>query len=206
MRLALRIITTIALAGVVVPAIAGGPSNTDPDWPCHQLKVTTFPLASIWAGANLDLTSQAWRNEPDVADLAAKMSQRRIPIAEVEPAIAAFKEKEGPQAKDKLLRAFAAAFQDLTQQRSNVVEGLERFGHRQREMGDQIREENEALQKAVDANHGQPGAEQAELQKRLDWDLRVFDDRRQSIAYVCEVPAEIEHRIGAIARAVQQEL
>jgi len=206
MRFAFHVVMAMALAVATGSAMAGGPPNTDPNWPCHQLKVTSFPLASVWAGPDLDLDSQAWRDQPDVADLAAKMSQRRAPIAEVESAIAAFKAKGGPEAKDKLLSAFAAAFRDLAQQRSKVIEGLERFGRRQREMGERIREENEALQKAVDGNHGEPGAEDAELQKRLDWDLRVFDDRRQSISYVCEVPAEIEHRIGAIAQAVQQAL
>jgi len=204
MRFAFRVVMATALAAVGSPAMAGGPPNTDPDWPCHQLKVTGFPLASVWAGPDLD--SQAWRDQPDVADLANRMSQRRVPIAEVESAIAAFKSKEGPDAKEKLLSAFAAAFEDLVQQRSKVIEGLERFGRRQREVADGIRAENEALQKAIDANHGHPGAEDAELQKRLDWDLRVFDDRRQSISYVCEVPAEIEHRIGALARAVQNAL
>lgn len=206
MRFAFRVAVATALAAAICPAMARGASNTDPGWPCHQVKVTAFPLGSVWAGPDLDLTSQTWRDQPEVADLAANMSQRRVPIAEVEKAIAAFKAKEGPEAKDKLLSAFAAAFQDLAQQRSKVIEGLERFGRRQREMADRIREENESLQRAIDANHGEPGAQDAELQKRLDWDLRVFNDRRQSISYVCEVPAEIEHRIGAIAHAVQASL
>ena len=206
MRLALRIIPVIAFAGIVHPALAGGPANTDPDWPCHQLKVTTFPLASIWAGPALDLDSQAWRDAPEVADLAARMSQRRVPVAEVEQAVAELKTKEGQEAEPKLLGAFAAAFQNLTEQRAKVIEGLERFGRRQRAMGDSIRAENEDLQKAVDANHGQPGDKDAALQKQLDWDLRVFDDRRQSIGFVCDVPGEIEQRIGAVARAVQQAL
>ena len=206
MSAAFRIVAAIAFASVISPAIAGGPPNKDPDWPCQQLKVMDFPLASVWAGPELDLDSQAWRNESDVADLVAQMSQRRVPVEEVETAITAFKTKEGAAAKDKLLRAFAAAFGDLTQQRSKVLEGLERFGRRQREMGDRIRAENEALQKAVDASHGQPGADDAALQQKLDWDLRVFNDRRQTVSYVCETPAEIEHRIGVIARAVEQAL
>jgi hypothetical protein len=206
MRVAFRIITVIAIAGAIPPALAGGPPNTDPDWPCHQLKVTTFPLAAIWAGPALDLDSQAWRNAPEVADLAARMSQRRVPIAEVEQAVAELKAKEGQQAQDKLLGAFAAAFQDLTQQRTKVIEGLDRFGRRQRAMGDSIRAENEALQQAVDANRGQPGDKDAGLQQQLEWDLRVFNDRRQSIGFVCEVPGEIEHRIGTVARTVQEAL
>ena len=205
MRLALRITMGLAIVCAAAPAIAGGPPNADPDWPCPQLKVSSFPLATVWEGPNLDV-SEAVRDEPDVAALAAKMAQRRTPVEEVKSSIAAFRDKQGPEAKDKLLGAFAIAFDSLTDQRSKILEGLERFGRRQREMGDQIRQENDALQKAVDAAHGQPGPEQDQVQKRLDWDLRVFNDRRQTIAYVCETPAGIEQRIGEIARAVHDAL
>jgi hypothetical protein len=206
MRLAVRIILGVTIAHGVAPAMAGGPPNADPDWPCHQLKVTSLPLATVWEGPALAAPSGALRDDPDVAALATKMTQRRTPVEDVEASIVAIKGKQGAEAKDKLLGAFAMAFGDLTEQRSKILDGLERFGRRQREMGEQIRQENEALQKAVDAAHGERDAEQEELQKRLDWDLRVFNDRRQTIAYVCETPAEIEHRIGAIARAVHDAL
>jgi hypothetical protein len=205
-RAALRIMTVIVIAGALAPGFALSAGTVDPDWPCQQVKVTSFPLASVWAGPDLDLNAQSRRSESDVAELAAKMSQRRVPAEEVASAIAEFKTKAGPDANAKLLGAFAAAFEDLTQQRSKILQGLERFGYQQRAMADQIRAENESLQKAVDANKGEPSASDAEIQRRLDWDMRVFDDRRQTIRYVCELPAEIERRIGVIAQAVQQAL
>ena len=187
-------------------ASAQGRVKADPDWPCHQVKTPTFSLAAVWSGPELDLNSQSWREQSDVADLAAKMTQRRVPIADVEATIADFKAKAGPDADAKLLRAFAAAFQDLSRQRSQVLDGLERFGHKQREMADRIRAESEADQTAADQNKDsqtQPGVNSAE---QLQWDIRIFDDRRQMVAYVCDTPALIEQRIGAIARAVQKAL
>jgi hypothetical protein len=32
----------------------------------------------------------------------------------------------------------------------------------------------------------------------------VFEDKRKTISYVCEVPIIIEQRLGALARAIQQ--
>lgn len=55
------------------------------------------------------------------------MAQRRVPIGDVEAAIAAFKTKAGPNANVKLLRAFAAAFTESTQQRSQIIDGLDRM-------------------------------------------------------------------------------
>ena len=80
------------------------------------------------------------------------MAQRRVPIADVEAAIAGFKAKAGPDANAKLLRAFAGAFTDLSRQRSEIIEGLDRIGRRQKALADRLRTENEAVQKSSDQN------------------------------------------------------
>jgi hypothetical protein len=197
----------LAIAAVVLlspQALAQFKGKTDPDWPCQQIKTPTFSLASIWAGPQLDLDSQDWRNESDVADLKAKMAQRRVPIADVEAAIATFKAKAGPDANAKLLRAFAAAFSDLSQQRSQIMDGLDRIGRRQKALADRIRAENEAAENASDQTRDGQTPPGGNSQERLLWDLRIFNDRRQTVTYVCEAPTLIEQRIGQIARAVQK--
>src|SRR5579863_8761286 len=113
---ALRAVLVIAVvAAAAPPAAAQSGVKSDPDWPCQQIKTPTFSLGTVWAGPQLDLNSQSWRNERDVADLAAKMAQRRVPVADVEAAIADFKAKAGPDADAKVLGSFAAAFEDLSQ-------------------------------------------------------------------------------------------
>ena len=46
----------------------------------------------------------------------------------------------------------------------------------------------------------------AELVSRVEWSTRIFEDRRKSIRYVCEVPVQIEQRLFALGRAVQQAM
>jgi hypothetical protein len=197
-------IATVAL--LTQQALAQFKGKTDPDWPCQQIKTPTFSLASVWAGPQLDLDSQDWRHESDVADLKGQMTQRRVAIADVEAAIAAFKAKAGAQADAKLLRAFAAAFSDLSQQRSQIIDGLDRIGRRQKALADRIRAENEAVGNASDQSHDGQTPPGADPQERLLWDLRIFNDRRQTVSYVCEAPTLIEQRIGEIARAVQKAI
>jgi hypothetical protein len=207
MHTALSAVLAIALAiPLTVQAAAQPRVKTDPDWPCQQIKTPTFSLASVWAGPELDLNSQTWRNESDVADLATKMAQRRIPMADVESAIADFKAKAGPDAEAKLLRAFAAAFEDLSRQRSQIIDGLDRFGRKQKALADRIRAESETGQKLSDQKSSGQAAPGEDSQERLQWDIRIFDDRRQTATYVCEAPTLIEQRIGEIARAVQKAL
>ena len=73
-------------------------------------------------------------------------------------------------------------------------------------MADRIRAENEAVQKSSDEDRSSEAPPGADSQERLLWDLRIFNDRRQTVTYVCEVPTMIEQRIGEIARAVQKAL
>jgi hypothetical protein len=207
MHLGIRAVLALALAAPLAPqAIAQSRAKVDPDWPCQQIKAPTFSVASVWAGPTLDLDSQAWRNESDVADLAAKMAQRRVPIADVEAAIEHLKANGGPDADAKLLRAFAAAFGDLSRQRSQVIDGLDRFGRKQNALADRIRAENEAFQRSADQKSDGQAPPGADSQDKLLWDIRVYNDRHQTASYVCEAPTLIEQRIGEIARAVQKAL
>ena len=207
MHPAARAVLAIAILASLAPqAVAQFKGKMDPDWPCQQIKAPTFSLASVWAGPELDLNSQSWRNESGVADLEAQMAQRRVPIADVEAAISAFKANAGPDGSAKLLRAFAAAFTDLSLQRSQIIDGLDRIGRRQKALADRIRVENETAQKSSDQNRDGQAPPGADSQERLLWDLRIFDDRRQTVTHVCEAPTLIEQRIGEIARAVQKAL
>jgi hypothetical protein len=203
MHAALRGVFAMTILTLLGSQALAQPAKIDPDWPCQQIKTPTFSLAAVWAGPPLDLDSEAWRNESDVADLEAKMAQRRVPIADVESAIKDFKAKAGPDANAKLLRAFAAAFEDLTQQRSQVIEGLERFGRKENALADRIRKENDAVQAASDQKSVSQTAPGVGSRDKLLWDIRIYHDRRQTASYVCEVPTLIEQRIGEIARAVQ---
>jgi hypothetical protein len=203
MHVAARAVLAIAVVNSFAPeAFAQARGKTDPDWPCQQIKTPTFSLASVWAGPPLDLDSQSWRDESDVVDLEAKMAQRRVPMADVEAAIGAFKGKAGPDANAKLLRAFAAAFADLSQQRAQIINGLARIGRRQNALADRIRADNDAVQ----SSSGGQAPTGGDSQERLQWDIRIFNDRHQTVAYVCEAPTVIEQRIGEIARAVQKVL
>ena len=200
MKVALRLAALFSVSSALAGPVEAQRRPADPDWPCFQVKTLTFSLAAVWDGSPIDLESQAWRDDREVADLAAKMADRRTPVSDVEASIAAFAKTE-PEARKKLPLAFGAAFQALTNQRSQIIDGLERFGRRQRELADQIRSENETAQSAASANPV-GGAADAAVEK-LQWDLRLFEDRRRETSFACESPTLIEQRIGALARAVR---
>lgn len=66
-----------------------------------------------------------------------------------------------------------------------------------------------AERNALRAEDGPSEAERAkarELDERLLWDIRVFDEREQSLSYVCESPVLLERRLFALARQIMSRL
>jgi hypothetical protein len=54
-----------------------------------------------------------------------------------------------------------------------------------------------------------PDADQSEIKNlasEIEWSTRIFEDRRKTIRYVCEVPSALEQRVFALARTIQQNL
>jgi hypothetical protein len=193
----------VAIAGPVDRSHAADPRY--PDWPCAQAKVPEVSVAAVWAGPPLGDAVTKWKDDAKVSALVPKLTARRTPLEEAQKAIAEFL-ADSPQEKaerGKLL--FAGLFDSLNAQRSSVMMGLERVTRKQREAAEKIRSDTMALQSLQDA----PTKDQAkidELGNQLVWETRIFDDRRQVIKFVCEVPTAIDQRLFALARDIQQEI
>jgi hypothetical protein len=175
-----------------------------PDWPCTQAKVPEISVAAVWAGSPLDDVSGKWKDDGKVSALVAKLAARRTPLEEAQKAITEYLNGAADKtATGKLL--FAGLFESLNAQRSQVMNGLERVTRKQREAADKIRSDTLALQ----ALQGETPPNQAkidELSNQLIWQTRIFEDRRNVIKFVCEVPTAIDQRLFALARTIQQEI
>jgi len=95
----------------------------------------------------------------------------------------------------------AGIFDRLNSERDAVIAGLERYGHKQKDMAERIRSEVEALN-ALQSEGNRDEQKVADLSGRVQWDTRVFEDRRRALTYVCEAPVLIEQRLGALARTI----
>ncbi len=200
-----RWLPVILGAFAIASAHAAPPGAQDPDWPCMQIKVPELSVASVWAGPPIDAYRATWSSDPEIADLASRLMQRRLSLVEAQADITAFAQNAGSERQPKLLALFAGVFDEASRERGSILAGLDRFGRRQKELAVSIRTENEKLQtmqSAASAN----GQKVADQQNRLNWDLQVFQDRRQSISYACEAPSLIEQRLFALSRAIQAAL
>jgi len=200
---------TSVIAGMAVAVVLAGAAHAadprHPDWPCHQIMVPSLSVSAFWTGPAIDAVGDAWRKDQTVNDLVLRLAARRTPLDAAEKAAQAFVAGSPDGRKERATLLFAGLFARLNEERSQVMNGIQRFSHRQQELRTKIQAELTTLRGIQDATE-QNGTAGDKLGEQIAWDTRVFDERRHTIGYVCEVPATIERRLFALARAIQQAL
>lgn len=140
-----------------------------------------------------------------MADLVQVIAPRRLPIEQAQEKVRAFAAMTGNQKQSKLLMALDGLFSVLDVERSSVIAGLDRFGARQQELATSLREEYQRL-RVMQSDPTSAASDVNQLTQRVTWETQVFQDRRQSLRYACEVPGKIEQRLFTLARTIQDAL
>jgi hypothetical protein len=173
-----------------------------PDWPCQQLKVPGIAIASVWSGPSIEISDTAKPTDAKQAELVPRLAARRTPMEDARKLIADYIVGTSTERQEKAKTLFAALYSTLNTQRDEVMNGIERFSRKQKAAADDIREQAQKLREMQD----KPNADQAqneELAGRLAWQTRIFEDRRKSTSYVCDVPVLIEKRLFDLGGAIQ---
>jgi len=201
-KYSLLIVASIELA-LQTAAIAADPRF--PDWPCNQIKVPEISVAAVWSGSSIDDVADAWQDDPSTRDLVARLAARRTPLAEAQKMISDFITGNTAERRQKAKLVFAGVFASLNRERSQVMDGIERFFRQQKVFAEKTRSEIAELRELQDAaDHDQSKID--ELANQVTWDTRIFEDRRKTISYACEVPVLIEQRLFALARMIEQSI
>jgi len=188
---------------LAVPAVAMDARH--PDWPCPQIVVPKLSVTAFWTGPSIDDVGDAWVKDQTLNDLVLRLAGRRTPLADAEKEAAQFIVGTDAERQQKAKLLFAGLFATLGRERDEVMAGIERFSQRQQQLRERITAELTNLRAQQDATSQDPAADD-QLSEQIAWDTRIFDERRQTISYVCEVPSTIERRLFALARAIQQKL
>jgi hypothetical protein len=176
-----------------------------PDWPCQQLKVPGIAVASVWSGPSIEVEDAAKPTDAREADLVSRLAARRTPIEDARKLVADYVTGTSAERREKATTLFAALYSTLNTQRDEVMNGIERFSRKQKAAADDIREEAEKLRTLQDKPNADP-AQNQELVSQLAWQTRIFEDRRKSTSYVCDVPVLIEKRLFDLGHAIQDAM
>jgi hypothetical protein len=176
-----------------------------PDWPCQQLKVPGIAIASVWSGPSIEIGETAKPADEKQAELVSRLAARRTPIEDARKLIDDYVVGTSAEKQEKAKTLFSALYATLNGQRDEVMTGIERFSRKQKAMAVDIREQAQKLREIQD----KPTADQAQtedLTSRLAWQTRIFEDRRKSTSYVCDVPVLIEKRLFDLGKAIQDAM
>ncbi len=173
-----------------------------PDWPCQQLKVPGIAIASVWNGPPIEIGDGAKPIDAKQAELVSRLAARRTPIEDARKLIADYIVGTDAEKQEKAKTLFASLYSTLNAQRDEVMNGIERFSRKQKAAADDIRAEAQKLREMQDKSDADP-AQNEELVSRLAWQTRIFEDRRKSTSYVCDVPVMIEKRLFDLGNAIQ---
>ena len=190
-------LTCLCVLAAASPAFAA----PEGDWPCIQPRVVTLGVAQMWSGPPLDQAFARWRDDAEVAGLVRSLVPRRVTMDEAAAAIDRFAAAAGPQKTEKLTLLFAGLFEIINADRQRLVGGIERYARRQRALSEDIGETARTLSDA-----SIPASQKEAIEERLRWDRRIYDERNQSLIYVCETPVILEQRAFGLAREIARHL
>ena len=201
-----RIIATSILICTASAGGSFGAAQNDPSWPCVQRKVPELSVGQVWNGPDIPDSAKGWDNDAAIHALVDDLAARRNPLDTAQNRIVEFANGlPRDQVNNKMLLLFQGLFDTLNRERIQVISGISRYAGKQREMANDLR--TEAAR--VDAMRGKPDTDPDDLDRaneRLTWETRIFQERVQSLTYVCEVPTIIEQRLYSLSKTISQSM
>jgi putative intracellular protease/amidase len=184
---------TLLLCAMLLAA-AGPP--VDPDWPCQQRLVPTLTAATFWPGLH---PKGDWQTDPKLAALVRDVSARSRPVAEAVKRLESFAATR--PGEEALAEVFAGLVDQANAERGAAIDGLRSVTRYQRALAEatsRVTAELEALPQDA------PPAQRDEVVSRRALMIRQYEEIQRSIRYSCEIPVDIESRLGRFAQALQQ--
>jgi hypothetical protein len=184
-------------------AAAVNARSAPPDWPCQQRLVQKLTAAAYWSGPALEGLGD-WRADPAVADLVQRLAPRRVSTQEGLSEIAAFMRSVSKDRPRRPALVFRGLLEETDRERAGLIEELKEIGRRQRELADLVARLATELNAIPPDARGETAAKRIDLQQRHDFTARNFEEIQRTIRYACETPVELDARLGAWARALQE--
>ncbi len=167
----------------------------DPDWPCAARLVSTLTAGTYWAGSITP--NPAWRDDDKLFPLVTDIIDRDTPDADAQAKLTAYAATIPAAARPAL---FSALVDQTNDQRSLLITRIKQLGLRQRRMGDAIARLSTQVDQLAAAD-----PHRTELAGERDLDVQAFGETQHTMTYACEAPANMERRLGTLARILQRK-
>ena len=203
-RLMVTAIPAMFLAGTLDRSEAA--SSASKDWPCIQREVPQISAGMVWTGDPVDANDKSWTKKQSVANVVQKLVSRRSSVEDALKITDAFAASLKESRREDLQAVFVGALQRINAERQQIMGGIKRYARRQAALADQIKaksqEEAELTRKTAKTEAEKQRLSQ--LSEEILWDTRVYEEREQSLTYVCETPVLLEQRLFQIGRHISE--
>ncbi len=190
-----------ALIAVTLLLGAAGPPPKDPDWPCVQRLVPNLTAGTFWAGHG---AAPDWQSDPAVVELVDRVAPRSRPADAANADLKTFAlATPAAHRAARLERVFTGLVDQTNAQRLQVIERLRGVARRQRDLTGMVAQVTAQL-RALPADASETDRE--EVTTRRQFLIRDYEEVGRTIRYACEVPVQLEARLGSFAQTLQASL
>jgi hypothetical protein len=198
----MRSLAILSLLSLPIMAGAAVPGQ-DPDWPCQQRLVRQVTAGTYWNGT-LAAPTDAELNDPRVKQLVSDVAPRTVALEDAEPKIKAYLKSLKPGEHAALAAtAFQAIVAATNDERATIIDRIEDLNRRQRDLAKIVGGVEDELSAIPETATGEDAERRAEIVQRRDYLRRSFEDAHRTVRYACEVPGQLDQRIGAFAKLMQ---
>lgn len=202
----MRSLTTLPVLLLALSTAQAAPPGTDPDWPCHQRLVPELTAATFWSGPPLSAKAD-WQANPKIAAEVAAVAPRDVAVDDAVASLNRFAAALKPAERKTLLpMLFLGIVDETNRQRSEIIDRIEELDRRQRGVGDTVAKITTELAAIPETAQGEDAKRRDEIVQRRDFVIRTFQETERTMRYACDVPVELEARLGSFAKALEAKL
>jgi hypothetical protein len=191
----------LGLLGVVAWCGGAAAAGPDPNWPCQQPLVQSVTAAMIWSGPPVDNVGD-WHSDPAVEALVERIAPRNVSTKDGQAAIEAFLQDLKGDRKRLITLAFAGLLEEINGQRTGVIDRIKDLAERQRNLSELVNKLSIEVGELPPAEQSNPAPEHKDLVERWTFTTQAYTQMQQTMRYACEIPGQIDSRLGAYARAL----
>ena len=166
--------------------------------PCEQHFSDSLAPATYWEDTTQLENLPDWHKDKKIAALVGKLAPRDVRQDEAARQLEAF--RKAPHGKKALPMLFTGLVEETDHQRTEVIGKIRDMAERQVNLSRTIEKVNDELSATPNAD----GAKHDEILQRRGFLQRDYDSLDKTLRYACQIPVDLEARLGAFARALQE--
>ena len=176
-------------------------NNVQADWPCIQAYVPEVALAVVWPEPVDEDLAKLWKKDKALKKVVRDFGNLEVFEEADRKRLEQFAESVPEADRAVIVNAVAAGIAtQFNTRRKDYFRGIRKFTRQQIDVAQQIESRLNELVELADKTDDASVNRRKELEETGAWQQRIFDKRERSIGLLCDLPVELESRMGEVLR------